>query len=228
MKTRQSYEPAFKKEIAEGYYTRKLTPKDIEAKGIRMNNVHRWVHQFFGRGGRAKEGEPAPETATPEAEPTPATLDIHTLSRRKIKRGANGRYPDKVKDMVMSALLQKSVPEVSEITGIHNATLYLWRDAAQKQQRANGGGALVVANEKPRAVPANGEARSAEVIINPASTEAILANIRKGEGFANLDKAVKQLKSAHRSGQIEDYDEIDLRFLLGFRLLTGAPLRARK
>lgn len=228
MKTRQSYEPAFKKEIAEGYFTRKLTAKDIEAKGLRMNNVYRWVHEFFGAGARAKAGEPAPETPTPAAEPAPATPDIHTLSRRKIKRGANGRYPDKVRDMVKPVLLQKSVSEVAEMTGIHTATLYLWQKAAQKDRDENGGGALVVAHEKRDVVPAKIEARTAEVIVNPASTEQILGNLRKGEGFVNLDKAAKQLKAAHRSGQIEDYDEIDLRFLLGFRLLTGAPLRARK
>lgn len=224
---RTEFPEELKKEIAFGYHSGSMTTKEIEGRGIRMGNVYRWIKQFCGNGMSPPPKSAAPPTGHSDSGSN-AIPETHTLSLRKIKRGANGRYPDKAKDMVMSALLQKSVPEVSELTGIHTATLYLWKDTAQKQQRAAGGGALVVAKEKHSAVPANGEAHRAEVIINPASTEVILANIRKGEGFANLDKAVKQLKSAHRSGQIEDYDEIDLRFLLGFRLLTGAPLRARK
>lgn len=225
MRKRKFYDATFKEEIARGYHSRQLSAADIEAKGVRMNNVHRWVHELFGKGGRQKVSAPqpaeappatqAPTQAPPETEP-PNTL---TLIRKKIKRGANGRYPDHVKAQVAAALREKPVPEVAELTGLHPATLYLWKEAAEKKN-ANGS-SVVIAPEKK-------SVRHAEVIVNPASTEDLLANIRKGEGFANLDKAVKQLKAAHKSGAIDDYDEIDLRFLLGFRLLTGAALRSRR
>jgi ABC-type nitrate/sulfonate/bicarbonate transport system substrate-binding protein len=66
------------------------------------------------------------------------------------------------------------------------------------------------------------------LLINPATTDDMLMAIRKSEGFANLEKAAKQLKAAFRSGLIDDYDEIDLRMLLGHRQLTGGGLRQRK
>lgn len=246
-KKRKFYSVQLKERIARGYHDGTLSSKEIEAQGIPMNNVHRWVAELFGPGGRKAAAKPTKPTkptdephvrllertgATPTTTPdSPATIapevrDIRSLTKRELKRGENGRYLPVVKASVSAALKTMSVPEVHEITGITEATLYLWKTPSKKKASAPGT-ALVPINgheHKDDLVPV----RKAELLINPSTTDALLSGIRKSEGFANLDKAVKQLKAAHRSGLIDDYDEIDLRMLLGFRQLTGGGLRSRK
>lgn len=225
------FDQELKKEIAQGYWSRTLSTKDIEGKGIRIANVHRWVREFFGPGKRPPKQTTA-QPAPAKAAGPPSIADLQSLSKRKIKRGPNGRYSEEVKDKVMPALLQMPVGEVSERTGINMATLYLWKQQANQSsqpalERANGrGGDLVVA-------PVTTEDRTTrsskvEVALSPDSIGTQMESIRKGEGFVNIVKAVKELKAAYKAGMIEDYDEIDLRFLLGFRQLTGSPLRMRK
>lgn len=224
MRKRQSYETEYKKEIAHGYYTRQLSAQEIEAKGIRMNNVHRWVQQFFGPGGRAKGGEPAPET--PPAE-------VHNLSLKKIKRGANGRYPEKAKASVMTALLELPVGEVSERTGVNVATLYAWKESAKKTKE----GAPINTSPHPvdstALVPANGArhppVQRAEILVNPETPEGLLDGIRKMEGFANLTKTVENKIKKFRAGII-DFDEDDHRLCMSYLQITGGkpPMRMRK
>lgn len=225
MRTRHSYKTEYKKEIAQGYYTRQLSAKDIEAKGIRMNNVHRWVKMFFGPGGRAKGGEPAPESAP---------IEVHNLSLRKLRRGANGRYREKDKDVVMSALLELPVSEVSEKTGVNVATLYAWKEAASKEDAPiNGSPRPADASKNAAVVPANGARqplhRTAELLVNPETTEGLLDGIRKMEGFTNLTKAVENKIKKFRAGIIE-FDEDDHRLCMSYLQITGGkpPMRVRK
>lgn len=239
MRTRKNYEPEFKKEIAEGYYTKRLSAQDIEAKGIKMNNVHRWMKQLYGPGGRrATSAEVAPPAAPPAAplDSVAPAPDVHTLSLRKIKRGANRRYREKDKSTIMSALLQLPVPEVSERTGVNPATLYLWKAEAEKQKNPEAGGALVVLPEKTTnaSVPANGARhspahRTAEVLVNPETTEGLLDGIRKMEGFVNLTKVVESKIKKFRAGII-DFDEDDHLLCRAYLQITGGKqqMRARK
>lgn len=229
MTMRQRFDEELKKEIAQGYWSRTLSHDEIEGRGIKMGNVHRWVRAYVGTGRRPpKQAISAPPSSTPAS--TTAAIDIQGLSKRKIKRLANGRYPNDVKEAVMPVLLQMSVGEVSAKTGINAATLYLWRkDLAQKNkapsvERANGGSLVVAAARKDHA----SRVSKAELLFSPDSIDAQMEGIRKGEGLVNIVKASKELKAAYKSGQIEDFDEIDLRLLLGVRQLTGAPLRMRK
>lgn len=233
---RQSFSYQLKSEIANAYASGKLTAKEIEAKGIRMGNVHRWVHEFVPADGAVVETAPAAELNNHKGPPSSETgvsdvVDVRQLTKRQLKRGANGRYDKAVKASVMKALDTMTVPEIAEITGITEATLYLWKNAPKKKgESASPGTSLVPAvsngnGHDKSPVPA---VRQAELLVNPATTDALLVGIRKSEGFANLEKAVKQLKAAHRAGLIEDYDEIDLRVLLGHRQLTGGGLRSRK
>lgn len=233
MRTRKHYDEEVKKEIAEGYYTNRLSAEDIEAKGIRMNNVHRWVKQIYGPGGKqanspaqatqAEQGrQAAPENASPVSE-------SHTFNLRKIKRGANRRYREKDKSAIMPALLKLSVPEVSERTGVNPATLYLWKAEAEKQA----GGALVVLPESPNgSARANGARhlpahRRAEVLINPETTDGLLDGIRKMEGFVNLAKAVESKIKKFRAGLL-DFDEDDHLLCRGYLQITGGKPHARK
>lgn len=235
---RQSFSDELKKEIAHAYATKALSSQQIEARGIRMGNVHRWVKQFPVEGGHNAPSSAAPQLehdathdkaslamAEPSASITPPIKDIRTLTKRELKRTDSGRYLAITKDSVTAALKTMSPQEVHEITGIGVPTLYLWK-TPPKSKTASPGTAVVPINGGEHA---NGVAlRKAEVLVNPMTTDAMLVGIRKSEGFANLDKAVKQLKAAHRAGLIEDYDEIDLRLLLGYRQLTGGMLRSRK
>jgi len=226
---RQKFSAQLRHEIASGYVAGTITSKEIEAKGIRMGNVYKWVKKLKDGGADLSERPPASSTVeSSQPEPIPTSIvDIRTLTKRQLKRGPNGRYDKLVKDSVTAALKTMSVAEVAAITPqITEATLYAWKNPKNGQSETTTGGALVPVNgaTSHEVVPM----RKAELIFNPASTEALLTSIRKSEGFANLDKAAKQLKAAFRSGLIDDYDEIDLRVLLGHRQLTGGGLRQRK
>lgn len=229
-KKRQQFSTKLKQETAIGYTNGTITAEEIEAKGIRMGNVYKWIKQYVTDGTPESAVPAVPavpvETTTPEPIASTTIVDIRTLTKRQLKRGPNGRYAKLVKDSVMAALETMTVGEIAAITGITEATLYLWKTPKNKPEKTTNT-ALVPVNG---ATPANDVTpmRRAEVIFNPASTEALLTSIRKSEGFANLDKAAKQLKAAFRSGLIDDYDEIDLRVLLGHRQLTGGGLRQRK
>jgi transposase-like protein len=239
---RQSFSTALKQEIAHGYVTDALSSKAIEARGIRMGNVNRWVTEIYGPGGKkaakAKATANAPHVRLLERKPTeaPATspadedapVDIRTLTKRQLKRGPNGRYSKLLRNSATVALRTMSIAEVSAITGVNQATLYLWKKPQTPTDSASPGTAVVPLNGVDRLKGSAPVAAKAELLINPASTEALLAGIRKSEGFSNLEKGVKQLKAAYRSGLIDDYDEIDLRILLGHCMLTGSGLRSRK
>jgi transposase-like protein len=222
-KKRQQFSKKLKQEIATAYAAGTITTQEIEAKGIRIGNVYRWMKKFGG------DNPPQPAALSAPAEPSKSTtiVDIRTLSKKQLKRGSNGRYDTVVKESVIAALDTMSVSEVAAITKIQEATLYLWKTPKSRPKAPATSTAMV---------PVNGAAptrdvvpmRKAELIFNPESTDVLLASIRKSEGFANLEKACKQLKAALRSGLIDDYDEIDLRVLLGHRQLTGGGLRQRR
>lgn len=232
-KKRQQFSKELKQETAIGYANGTITAEEIEAKGIQMGNVYKWIKLYVTdptpESSVPVETETETKTKTPEPpEPIASTIvDIRTLTKRQMKRGPNGRYAKLVKDSVTAALETMTVGEVAAITGITEPTLYLWKTPKKRTSETATNTALVPVN---RGTPANDVVpmRRAEVIFNPASTETLLTSIRKSEGFANLDKAAKQLKAAFRSGLIDDYDEIDLRVLLGHRQLTGGGLRPRK
>lgn len=120
----------------------------------------------------------------------------------------------------MRALEHMSVSEVKQKTGIHITTLYQWRNEINKSNDTGRATAVVPITPKPMSKP--------ELVLNQGAVDSHLINIRKAEGFTNIDKAIKELKAAYRNGLIEDYDPIDLRILLGYSQLIGAPLRARK
>lgn len=228
-KKRQKFDKKLCSDIAHAYVNGTITVAEIEAKGIRMGNVYKWIKRFVTNS-KAPEPSAAPVVESAKSESTATIVDIRTLTKKQLKRGDNGRYLPIVKDSVVAALKTMTVPEVAEITGITEATLYLWKTPKPAKKRPSQIPATTAL------VPVNGARpttdvvpmRRAELIFNPESTEAMLTSIRKSEGFANLDKAAKQLKAAFRSGLIDDYDEIDLRVLLGHRQLTGGGLRQRK
>lgn len=228
-KQRQDFQKTFKRDIAVAYAGGKLSVREIEAKGIRMGNVYRWVKKFVGARAEksAAKDEPAKIESTTDSPIATPELDIRALTKKQLKRGANGRYDPRVKASVLAALETMSVGEVAEITKITEATLYLWKPKKKKTPAA-ASTALVPVDLVPPSRAVVPVARKAEVIINSETTDALLTTIRKSEGFANLQKAAVQLKQAFRNGLIDDYDEIDLRLLLGFRQLTGAGLRQRK
>lgn len=226
---RQSFSDELKKEIAHAYVTKALSSQQIEARGIRMGNVHRWVRRFFANGTPVPSANASPleHTAPPpqsDATTAPEVKDIRALTKKELKRGDNGRYPSITKDSVTAALQTMSPQEVHAITGIGVPTLYLWKTPPKSTTTSPGTALVPIEHAKGNGV----SLRKAEVLVNPTTTDELLVGIRKSEGFANLDKAVKQLKAAHRAGLIEDYDEIDLRMLLGYRQLTGGTLRSRK
>jgi transposase-like protein len=229
---RQSYSEDLKREVAQGYASKTLSSKEIEARGIRMGNVHRWVAKYAGPGATTNPNSNANSTkvkleeggtiSTTSAPPT-SVPDIHTLSKRQLKRGANGRYDPIVREAATAALATMSVLEVSEITGVNQATLYAWKNSTTPPQRASPGTALIPANGRSHAGVA-----TAELLINPASTDALLNGISKSEGFANLSKSYENKIRKFRAGWIE-LDEDDHRFCLGFLQLTGGkPMRSRK
>lgn len=235
MRTRQQFDEAVKDEVAHGWYYRLLTSKEIEARGIQMGNVYRWMTERFGSGQRPPKGTapPPPKNGAQKnvvaPEPSDAALELESLSRRKIKRGANGRYPDGVREKLTPLLLREvPVPEIAEKTGINSQTLYLWRDAAKKKSGAaptESAGALVVAPSKPSQVAT---IRKAEILVNPDSTEQLLVSIRRSEGFVNLKKVVENRTAAYRAGLI-DFDEDDHRLCMSYLQLAGGGVRgARK
>lgn len=229
MRTRKNYSTEQKKEIATGYYQRTLSAKEIEARGIRMNNVHRWVQRFFGPGGRAKGGEPAPEA------PAPAPVTVQSLSLKKLRRGPNGRYPSKDKATVMAALLESPVSEVSQKTGVDIATLYVWKKAAEKSKPGtaiNGSSEHPVEPPKSALGPTNGArppvVAKAEVIINPDTTASMLNGLDKMEGFVNFKKTVENKLRNFRAGLI-DFDAEDHRLCMAYLQITGErTVRSRK
>lgn len=221
-KTRKQYAPELKQELAQGYRSGTLTSAQIEERGIPIGHVRKWMRTIFGDSKRVKatDASAASKPATVAAEVTTATPDAKPLSRRKIKPGPNGRYSPEDIAAVMQMIGTAPLSAISEKTGVGVATLHVW--AKRKKHSGANGTALVPIGDKPSSP------RKAELLLNPTSTEALLSTITKSEGFVNMEKAAKQLKAAHRAGLIEDYDEIDLRWLLGFRQVTGAPLRSRK
>jgi transposase-like protein len=226
-KKRQQFPKKLRSDIAHAYANGTITVAEIEAKGIRMGNVYKWIKRFVT--------DPPPEPSTPvvetaKSEPTAAVVDIRTLTKKQLKRGDNGRYDALVRDSVTAALQTMTVPEVAAITKITEATLYLWKTPKPSKKRPPEIPTKTAMVPVNRARPTTDVVpmRRAELLINPATTDDMLMAIRKSEGFANLEKAAKQLKAAFRSGLIDDYDEIDLRMLLGHRQLTGGGLRQRK
>lgn len=223
-KTRKRYAPELKKELAQGYRSGTLTSAQIEERGIPIGHVRKWMHAIFGDSKRVKpaDASAASKPATVATEGTkPATPDAQPLSRRKIKLAPNRRYSPEDKAAVMQMIGTVPLATISEKTGVTLATLHLWKKQQKKHNGANGTALVPLADK-------SSSPRKAELLLNPTSTEALLSTITKSEGFVNMEKAAKQLKAAHRAGLIEDYDEIDLRWLLGFRQVTGAPLRSRK
>lgn len=253
MRTRQQFEDSVKDEIAHGWYYRLMTSKEIEARGIKMNNVYRWMTERFGPGprppagtvpppkknGAVKEPPSAPKNGAVKdvsSDPT-AAANLELQSLRKIKRGANGRYPDQARDKITPLLIrQVPVPEIAERTGINPQTLYLWRDAAQKkngaaQKGSKNGGALVVVPKA--AAPARVQRIKAkrvkygELLTNDATTKAMLDAIDMKEDMAWLEKHIRELDAAHRAGEIE-LDYRDHRLMMVVKRMIGAPIRGAR
>lgn len=247
MRTRQQFDDSVKDEIAHAWYYRLMTSKEIEARGIKMTNVHRWMVDRFGPGPRPPAGTvpPPPKNGSPkkaiESEST-ASIVLETLSRRKIKRGANGRYPDEVREKVTPLLLQKvPVPEIAQKTGINAMTLYLWRNTALKkngvtQKEPNGAaqeepkneGALVVAPQT--AAPARIQrikSKRIEVLTNEATVKAMFDAIDMKENLAHLKKIGDELEAAHKAGEIE-LDQRDHRLMMVIKRMIGAPMRGAR
>lgn len=236
MRTRQQFDESVKDEIAHAWYYRLMTSKEIEARGIKMTNVYRWMTDRFGPGPRPPagtkpvppkngEGKDQPKNgAVKELSSTDGDAELQSL--RKIRRGANGRYSDEVREKITPLLIrQVPVPEIAERTGINPQTLYLWRDAAKKKNgAAQSAGALVVAQNTPTQVAT---IRNAEVLVNPETTEQMLTSIRRSEGFINLKKVVDNRMAAFRAGLI-DFDEDDHRLCMSFLQLAGGAVRGTK
>lgn len=238
MRTRQRFDEKTKDEIAQGWYYRTLTSKEIEARGIQMANVYRWMAERFGPGPRPPKGSaPTPQKGTKPAPlngaeksvaPPPAATQLLSLSKRKIKRGANGRYPDEVREAVEPVLLQDvPVPEVSEQTGINAQTLYNWRDAAKKKQAKSESRALISVPDQEVQPTKVSTVRRADIVVNPETTEQLLTSIRRSEGFVNLKKVVDNRLAAYRAGLI-DFDEDDHRLCMSYMQLAGATIRGAR
>jgi transposase-like protein len=207
-KKRHQFSPELTREIATGYHSGTMSVKDIEARGISMANVYRWVRKYFPEGARQAE---AP--------------DGQTLSKLKqIKRGDNGRYAEADKAAIVAALRRMSIAKVSEATGVTNATLYVW------QKEENKGTSPV--SESTALVPSNGARHptaTAEVLFNPESTEALLQGLDKMEGFVNFRKAVENKLKKFKAGWI-DFDEDDHLLCRAYLQITGGKpqMRGRK
>jgi transposase-like protein len=228
VRTRRQYDEALKNEIARGWYYRTLTSKEIEARGVQMANVYRWMADIFGPGPRPPKGTTPPPLNGAEkssAASTPAAAQLLSLSKRKIKRGANGRYPDEVREAVETVLLDAvPVPEVSEQTGINAQTLYNWKESAKKKQAKGESRTLVALPDKPIEPAKLSTVRKAEILVNPDSKEQLLKDIRRNEAFVNFEKVVKRREAQYRAGLI-DFDEDDHRLAMSYCQLVGGTVR---